>query len=156
MKQYAQSGVNIPVMGPGFSFSQDVLPAIGDAALGAKNSAQWAVGLDNEANKKFVTAFKAEYNRLPSLYAMQGYDTAQLIISAASQASVKDTEAFRAALVKADIQSPRGKFKFNTNQHPIQDLFAREVIKEDGVLINKIVGTIFTDHGDAYAADCKM
>ena len=28
MKQYAQSGVGIPVLGPSFSFSQDVLPAL--------------------------------------------------------------------------------------------------------------------------------
>ena len=47
MKQYAQSGVDIPVMGPGFSFSQDVLGAIGDAALGAKNTASWSPDLDN-------------------------------------------------------------------------------------------------------------
>lgn len=76
MKQYAQSGVNIPVMGPGFSFSQDVLPAIGDAALGVKNSATWSKDLDNAANKKFVEAFKAEYKRLPSIYAAQSWDTA--------------------------------------------------------------------------------
>ncbi len=54
VKQYAQSGVGIPLMGPGFSFSQDVLGAIGDAALGAKNSASWSKDLDNAANKKFV------------------------------------------------------------------------------------------------------
>jgi branched-chain amino acid transport system substrate-binding protein len=50
----------------------------------------------------------------------------------------------------------RGKFKFNTNQHPIQDLYVREVIKEGDVLTNKIVGTAFTDHGDAYAKDCAL
>ncbi|MDO9306726.1 MAG: ABC transporter substrate-binding protein, partial [Mesorhizobium sp.] len=54
MKQYAQSGVEIPVMGPGFSFSQDVLGAIGDAALGAKNTASWSPDLDNPRNKEFV------------------------------------------------------------------------------------------------------
>ncbi len=58
VKQYAQSGVNIPLMGPGFSFSQDVLGAIGDAALGAKNSASWSKDLDNAANKKFVETFQ--------------------------------------------------------------------------------------------------
>ncbi|PWE57767.1 ABC transporter substrate-binding protein [Metarhizobium album] len=156
MKQYSQSGVKTPVMGPGFSFSQDVLPAIGDAALGVKNSGQWAKDLDNEANKKFVPAFQAEYGRLPSIYAVQAYDAAQLILSAAAKADVKDTEAFRAELLKADIQSPRGKFKFNTNQHPIQDIYVAEVIKEDGVLTNKIIAPVFTDHGDAYAKDCKM
>lgn len=156
MKQYAQSGVDLPIIGPGFSFSQDVLGAIGDAALGVKNSGQWAKDLDNEANKKFVAAFQEEYGRLPSIYAVQAYDAAQLIVSAAAKADVKDKDAFRAELLKADIQSPRGKFKFNVNQHPIQDIYVREVVKDGDVLTNKIVDTAFTDHEDAYAKDCKM
>jgi branched-chain amino acid transport system substrate-binding protein len=157
MKQYAQSGVGIPVMGPGFSFSQDVLGAIGDAALGAKNTASWSPDLDNAKNKEFVTAFKAEYNRLPSIYAAQASDTANLIISAKKTASVKDADAFRAALTEAKFDSVRGKFKFNTNRHPIQDFYVREVYKDaDGVLTNKIIATSFTDHQDAYAAECKM
>ncbi|MNL42063.1 hypothetical protein D3C87_1644990 [compost metagenome] len=87
---------------------------------------------------------------------MQAYDAAQLILSAAGKASVKDADAFRNELLKADIQSPRGKFKFNTNQHPIQDIYLTEVVKKDGVLTNKTVEKIFTDHGDAYAKDCKI
>ncbi|NUS70521.1 MAG: ABC transporter substrate-binding protein [Ensifer adhaerens] len=157
MKQYAQSGVNIPVTGPGFSFSQDVLPAIGDAALGVKNSATWSKDLDNEANKKFVEAFKAEYKRLPSIYAAQSWDTANLILAALSKASVKDKDAFRAALKAADFQSVRGKFVFNNNNHPIQNIYVREVVKEaDGVLTNKIIATAFEDHKDAYADKCSM
>ncbi|WP_274627203.1 ABC transporter substrate-binding protein [Arvimicrobium flavum] len=156
VKQYAQSGVGIPLMGPGFSFSQDVLGAIGDAALGAKNSASWSKDLDNAANKKFVEEFQKAYNRLPSIYAAQAYDTANLIVSAASKASVKDAAAFRAALKEAQFESVRGKFKFNTNNHPIQDIYVREVIKEGDVLTNKIVGTAFTDHTDAYAKDCPL
>ena len=156
MKQYAQSGVETPVMGPGFSFDQDVLGAIGDAAIGVKNSSHWSKDLDNAANKKFVEGFQAEYGRLPSLYAVQGYDTATLILSAAAKASVKDADAFRAALKEANFDSVRGKFKFNSNNHPIQDIYVREVIKEGDVLTNKIVATSFTDHEDAYAKDCKM
>ncbi|WP_309083046.1 ABC transporter substrate-binding protein [Chelativorans sp.] len=156
MKQYAQSGVGIPVMGPSFSFSQDVLPAVGDAALGVKNSASWSKDLDNEANKKFVEAFQAEYGRLPSIYAAQSWDTANLILSALSKASVKDKEAFRAALKEADFASVRGDFEFNTNNHPIQDIYIREVIKEGDVLTNKIVATAFEDHKDAYAEQCQM
>ena len=156
MKQYAQSGVGIPVMGPGFSFSQDVLPAIGDAALGAKNSASWSKDLDNAKNKQFVEGFQKEYNRLPSIYAAQAYDTASLIVAAAGKASVKDADAFRAALKAAEFESVRGKFKFNTNNHPIQDLYVREVVKEGDVLTNKIIATSFTDHTDAYAKDCPL
>lgn len=156
MKQYAQSGVGIPVLGPSFSFSQDVLPAIGDAALGVKNSASWSKDLDNEANKAFVEAFQKEYNRLPSIYAAQSWDTANLILSALSKASVKDKDAFRAALKAADFKSVRGEFSFNTNNHPIQNIYVREVVKEGDVLTNKIIATAFEKHGDAYAEQCKM
>jgi branched-chain amino acid transport system substrate-binding protein len=156
MKQYAQSGVDIPVIGPGFSFSQDVLPAIGDAALGVKNSASWSQDLDNPASKKFVDTFKAEYGRLPSIYAAQAYDTGLLVVSAAQKASVKDADAFRAALKAAEFESVRGKFSFNTNNHPIQDIYVREVVKDGDVLTNKIIATAFTDHGDAYVDQCSM
>jgi branched-chain amino acid transport system substrate-binding protein len=155
-KQYSQSGVDIPLMGPAFSFSQDVLGAIGDAAIGVKNSASWSKDLDNEANKQFVETFQAEYGRLPSVYAAQAYDTASLIVSAAGKASVKDASAFRAALKEADFASVREKFSFNNNNHPIQDIYVREVVKEGDVLTNKIIGTVFTDHKDAFAAECPM
>jgi branched-chain amino acid transport system substrate-binding protein len=156
MKQYAQSGVGLPVLGPGFSFSQDVLPAVGDAALGVKNSASWSKDLDNEASREFVEAFQAEYGRLPSIYAAQSWDTANLILSALAKASVKDKDAFRAALKEADFKSVRGEFTFNTNQHPIQNIYVREVVKEGDVLTNKIIGTAFEKHGDAYVEQCKM
>lgn len=156
MKQYAQSGVGIPVLGPGFSFDQDVLGAIGDAAIGVKNTSQWSKDLDNPANKTFVETFQAEYGRLPSLYASQGYDTANLILSAAATASVKDADAFRAALKAADFTSVRGDFKFGNNNHPIQDIYVREVVKEGDVLTNKIIGVSLEDHQDAYAKECKM
>ena len=156
MKQYAQSGVDIPVMGPAFSFDQGILGAVGDAALGVKNSSQWSKDIDNPANKAFVEAFQAEYGRLPSLYASQGFDTANLILSAMKKADVKDADSFRAALKEADFDSVRGDFKFDSNQHPIQDIYVREVIKEGDVLTNKIIGVGLEDHSSAYVGDCKL
>jgi len=156
MKQYAQSGVGIPVMGPSFSFDQDVLPAVGDAALGVKNSASWSPDLDNAASKAFVESFKAEYDRLPSIYAAQSWDTANLILSALSKASVKDKDAFRAALKAADFKSVRGEFAFNNNNHPIQNIYVREVVKDGDVLTNRIIGTAFEHHKDAYAEQCGL
>lgn len=156
MKQFAQSGINLPVVGPAFSFDQGILKAVGDAALGVKNTSQWSKDIDNPANKAFVDSFKAEYNRLPSLYASQGFDTANLMLSAANKADVKDADAFRAALKEADFSSVRGNFKFSSNHHPIQDIYVREVIKEGEVLTNKIVSVGLKDHSNAYVADCKM
>jgi branched-chain amino acid transport system substrate-binding protein len=156
MRQYSQSDVDIPIMGPGFSFDQDVLGAIGEAAIGVRNSSHWSPDMDSEANRAFVEAFQEKYNRLPSLYAVQAWDAANLIVSAASKASTGDLEAFRAALKEADIDSPRGEWVFNTNNHPIQDIYVREVVEKDGVLTNQIVATAFEDHADAYAEQCSM
>jgi branched-chain amino acid transport system substrate-binding protein len=156
MKQYADSGVDIPVIGPAFSFSQDILAAVGEAALGVKNTAQWSKDLDNEANVAFVEAFEAEYGRLPSLYASQGFDTANLLLSAIAKADVSDADAFRAALKEADFASTRGDFAFNTNNHPIQDIYVREVIEENGVITNRVVGVALEDRGDAFAEQCQM
>ncbi|WP_375230611.1 ABC transporter substrate-binding protein [Roseobacter sp. S98] len=155
LKQYAGSGVDLPVVGPAFSFDQGILQAVGEAALGVKNTSQWNKDIDNAANKAFVDAFQAEYGRLPSLYASQGFDTANLLLSAMAKADVSDADAFRAALAAAEFDSVRGDFAFGPNQHPVQDFYVREVIKEGDVFTNKIIGASLTDHGDAYAADCS-
>lgn len=156
MKQYAGSGVDKPVAGPAFSFDQGILGAIGEAALGVKNTAHWSKDLDVPGNAEFVAAFQAEYGRLPSLYAAQGYDTGLLLLSAAAKADVKDADAFRAALKEADFQSVRGDFAFADNNHPIQTIYMREVVKEGDVVTNKVIGVAATDHTDVYGADCKM
>ena len=156
MKQYADSGVGLPVVGPAFSFDQGILQAVGAAALSVVNTSQWGKDLDNAANQTFVAAFQQEYGRLPSLYASQGYDTANLLLSAIGKADVSDKNAFRAALKEADFASTRGDFKFGTNNHPIQDIYVRKVIQEGDVFTNKIIGVALEDHGDAYAAECKM
>ncbi len=156
LKQYADSGVDIPVIGPAFSFDQGILQAVGDAALGVVNTSQWNKDIDNPTNAAFVETFQAEYGRLPSLYASQGFDTANLLISAMEKADVSDADAFRAALEAADFDSTRGDFSFGNNHHPIQTIYAREVIKEGDVFTNKIIGVALDNHADAYAADCKM
>lgn len=161
LKQYAQAGLNkkIPVFGPAFSFDERLLKAVGAAALGVRNASQWTHDLDNPENKAFVAAFRKAYGRTPTLYASQGYDTAHLIGSAlkAVDGDLSRTDAFRKALEKADFASVRGSFRFGSNHHPIQDIYVREVVKgADGSITNKTLGKVFSDHADAYAAECRM
>ena len=156
LKQYQGSGVELPLVGPAFSFDQGILQAVGEAALGVKNTSQWNKDIDNAANQAFVEAFQAEYGRLPSLYASQGYDTANLLLSAMGKADVSDTGAFQAALESAEFESVRGDFAFAPNHHPIQDIYVREVIKEGDVFTNKIIGTALEDYANAYVDECKM
>lgn len=160
IKQYNQAGLTkeIPLFGPAFSFDQTILSAVGKAALGVMNSSQWNKDIDNPANKKFVADFKKAYGRLPSLYASQGYDAALLIASAikAVGGDISKQDAFREALRKANFNSVRGPFKFGPNHHPVQDIYIREVVEEDGVLTNRIVAKAFSEHSDAYVGECKM
>ena len=156
MKQFAQSGIDLPVVGPAFSFDQGILQAVGAAAMGVKNTSQWSKDLTNDANVKFVADFQAEYGRLPSLYASQGYDTANLLASALDSTGINDQDAFRSALKKADFASTRGDFSFDTNNHPIQDIYVREVIKEGDVFTNKIIATGLKSRSNAYVDECKM
>ncbi|MEM6528781.1 MAG: ABC transporter substrate-binding protein [Chloroflexota bacterium] len=162
IKQYSEAGLidEIPLFLPGFSADQDVINAVGDATIGLFNSSHWTLDLENDVNARFVASFEETYERVPTRYASQGYDTALLIVSAinAVEGDVADKDAVREALLAADIASTRGDFSFNTNHYPIQNYYLRQVVQtEDGDIINTTVGEpIFTEHADAYAEACAM
>ncbi|HKB61960.1 MAG TPA: ABC transporter substrate-binding protein, partial [Burkholderiales bacterium] len=161
IKQFVAAGLSkdIQLITPGFSSDQDIIRAVGDPMLGIFDAAHWALDLDNAANKKFVAEFEKEYKRLPTVYASQGYDTALLIDSAVREVKgrIENTEAVRQALKAAKFQSVRGSFRFNRNQYPIQNYYLRVVGKDSqGRLVNKTMGTIFKDRGDAYVQECPM
>ncbi|MBD1400702.1 ABC transporter substrate-binding protein [Pelovirga terrestris] len=161
LKQFDQSGLNrtIPVFGPAFSFDERLLQAVGSAALGVKNGSQWTHDLDNPANRQFVAAFRETYGRTPTLYASQGYDAARLIASALKSVNgdVAQLTALRTALRAADFESVRGNFTFSSNQHPIQNLYIREVVQDEaGIFTNKTLKAVFTEHSNAYVGECAM
>jgi branched-chain amino acid transport system substrate-binding protein len=162
-RQYQQAGLlgTIPIVVSFASLDVNILKAIGESGLGINVSTHWNSDFDNPANKKFVAEWKKKYgaDRIPTYYSSQGYDTA-LAIGAALKAvngDLKDTEKFRKAMLKADFQSVRGKFKFGPNQHPVQDWYAAKVEKgADGKLAIQTAAKIFEDRGDAYSAACKL
>lgn len=161
VKQYAQSGLKgeVALYGPSFSLDQTVLPAVGEAAIGAYSTAFWGEGLDNPGSKAFVKAFEEAYGRIPSPYAATAYDGAQLLAAAitATGGKVSNKEALRKAMETVQFPTLRGKFRFNTNHNPVQDYGVYEVVKDDkGRSVNAWRGDAFKDHGDAYAKDCPM
>lgn len=159
VKQWAQAGMTgkIPLYSV-YTVDHSTLKAIGAAATGTLGVSQYVEDLPNPVNKKFVEAFVQRNGYLPSEYAAAAYDTAMLINSAvvATGGKIDDLQAMRAALKKADFESVRGSFKFNTNQQPIQNYYLRETIKRpDGQLGFVTRETVATDYADIYAAQCK-
>ncbi|MDW8018215.1 MAG: ABC transporter substrate-binding protein [Thermus sp.] len=161
VKQYAEAGLKgtIPLLLPGFSADQDVIQGTGEALLGIANSSHWALELDNPTNRRFVAEFQRAYKRIPTLYAAQGFDAALLLDAAirAAEGRIADKEAMLKALRTAKWESTRGPFRFNRNHFPVQDYYLRRVVrKEDGGLINRLVGRVFRQHQDAYVQNCRM
>jgi branched-chain amino acid transport system substrate-binding protein len=160
VRAYQQAGLMAKV--PLLSLSTadgTTLPALKDAAVGAMAASAWGPDLPYPANKKFVDDFTAKYKRIPSEYAAFAYDAALLIDSALAKTkgNVADNKALTAALHAADFQSVRGKFRFNTNNFPIQDFHVFEVVKDaQGNATLKTVATPLKDAQDAYVGLCPM
>lgn len=160
IKQWGQAGMRgkIPLLTS--STTDGIgLPAMGEAALGVLSGTFWGPDFANAANQRFVKEFEAKYKRIPSQYAAQGYDAAQLIDAALTKTGgkVDDKKALMAAFRTAGFASVRGDFKFNTNQFPIQDLHIFEAVKDaQGRMTLKTIATPLKADKDAHADKCKM
>ncbi|GAB3629402.1 ABC transporter substrate-binding protein [Pandoraea terrae] len=159
VKQYRQAGLlgKIPLISVS-TIDGSTLPALKELAVGAITSAPYSPDLDNAENKQFVTAFQKKYNRLPSMYAAQSYDAANLIDSALTKTkgNVTDKEALRAALKRADFKSVRGAFKFGSNQFPIAQFYRVDVVKDTAGAAFATKGMIVIKQRNDLAAQCKM
>jgi branched-chain amino acid transport system substrate-binding protein len=159
-KQYGQAGLmkSTPLMSA-FLVDSLSLPAIGDSAVGIVSGGFWAPDFPNAASKQFVDDFEKKYKRIPSNYAAQSYDAAQLLDSAIAKVkgNVADKKAFTAALKAADFKSVRGEFKFGNNNFPIQSMHVMQVARDaQGRLNLKTLATPLKNYQDAYASQCKQ
>lgn len=130
VKDYAAAGLkkNIPLYGAGF-LTDGTLEAQGADADGLLTTLHYADGLDNPKDKAFRLAYAKSYKLQPDVYAVQGYDAAQIlgIGLAATKGDVSKKADFAAAVRKATIDSPRGKFTLGRNHDPVQDIYLRQV-----------------------------
>lgn len=160
VKQYVQSGImKASPLYTVWTVDQASLPAIGSDAIGVKSANVWSVDLPNATNVRFVKDFLAKNGFLPNDYAAHAYDSVMLIDSAVKsvKGDMSKKDELRAALTKAQFDSNRGKFAYNTNNFPIQDYYVREVVKDDsGVLVTKTIEKVMTDQKDSYYQDCKL
>lgn len=164
IKQYQQAGLQgvMPLYSV-FTVDSIALPKLQQAkmagVMGSRMTQFWAPDLDTPQNKKFVSGFKAKYGRYPSFYAAQSYDTIFLIKSAVEgvNGDLKNMDGMRQAMMKADYPSVRGPYTYGNNHFPIQNFYLREVVEDgDGVWTTKVVGTVYENHQDTYAKDCKL
>ncbi len=154
VKDYAAAGLkaSIPLYGAGF-LTDGTLEAQGPAADGIFTTLHYADSLGTPRDNAFRLAYAKAYKQQPDVYAVQGYDAAQMLAIglAAVKGDVSKKAEFAAALQKAKIDSPRGMFTLSKAHNPVQDFYLRQVVGKE----NKVVGIASKGLTDP-ARGCKM
>lgn len=154
VKDYAAAGLkkNIPLYGSGF-LTDGTLEAQGADAEGILTALHYADSLGSPRDATFRQAFNAAYKIQPDVYAVQGYDAAQILAAGlnAVKGDVSKKAEFADAVQKAKIDSPRGPFTLSKSHNPIQDFYLRQVVGKE----NKVVGIASKGLADP-GRGCKM
>jgi branched-chain amino acid transport system substrate-binding protein len=139
VKDYDAAGLKakIPLYGAGF-LTDGTLEAQGASADGLMTALHYGDALSVPRDASFRLAYAKAYKLQPDVYAVQGYDAAQILgigLNAVKGDIGKKAE-FAAAVQKAKIDSPRGAFMLSKSHNPVQDIYLRQVVGKE----NKVIG----------------
>ncbi len=154
VKDYSAAGLRktIPLYGSGF-LTDGTLEAQGADAEGLETTLHYADALNTPRDNAFRAAYAKAYKVQPDVYAVQGYDAAQMlgIGLTAVKGDVSKKAEFAATLRKATIDSPRGPFTVSSSHNPVQDIYLRQVTGKE----NKSTGVASKALADP-GRGCKM
>ena len=141
VSDYAAAGLksSIPLYGPGF-LTDGNLAAMGGAGEGLMTTLHYADGLATDKDKAFRTKYAEMFKIQPDVYAVQGYDAAQMYeagLKAAGGDPSKQAEVIK-GIEAAKIDSPRGAFTLSKAHNPVQDIYLREVKGDQNVVIEVV------------------
>ena len=152
VRDYAAAGLKNSIPLYGAFITEGTLAAQGDAASGLQTALHYADGLKNPKNEAFIASYKKVFNATPDVFAVQGYDAAQLF--AAGLNAVKGDTKKKAEMIKAmenaKLESPRGPLSFSKSHNPIQDMYVRVAMGNKNVMTDVIVKALADP-----SPDCK-
>jgi branched-chain amino acid transport system substrate-binding protein len=139
VKDYAAAGLkkSIPLYGAGF-LTDGTLEAQGADAEGLFTTLHYADSLGSARDASFRLSYAKTYKLQPDVYAVQGFDAAQILAIGlnAVKGDISKKAEFAAAVEKAKIDSPRGAFSLSKAHNPVQDIYLRQVVGKE----NKLIG----------------
>lgn len=154
VKDYAAAGLkkSIPLYGAGF-LTDGTLDAQGADAAELLTTLHYADSLNTPRDNAFRLSYAKAYKQQPDVYAVQGYDAAQMLAVglAAVKGDIAKKAEFTAALEKAKIDSPRGPFTLSKSHNPVQDIYLRQVGGKENKLVS-IASKALADPGRG----CKL
>jgi branched-chain amino acid transport system substrate-binding protein len=154
VKDYAAAGLKdkIPLYGPGF-LTDGTLEAQGASAAGMYTTLHYADDLNIPKDKAFRLAYAKTFKLQPDVYAVQGYDAAQMLAAGlkAAGGDIAKRDVLVKGIEQARIDSPRGVFTVSKAHNPVQDFYLRKV---EGNM-NKNVGVAAKQLADP-GRGCKL
>ncbi len=154
LKDWQAAGLKgkIGLYGSGF-LTDGVLDAVGDAAEGVETTLHYGDGIETPKNKTFRLNYAKTYKLQPDVYAVQGYDAGLLLAAGLKvvKGDVSKKKELIAALEKAEIDSPRGKWRMSKDHNPVQDMYLRKVIGKENKVTSVAIKAL-----DYPARGCKM
>ncbi len=154
VKDYAAAGLkkSIPLYGAGF-LTDGTLEAQGADAEGLLTTLHYSDSLGTPRDNAFRLSYAKTYKLQPDVYAVQGYDAAQMLAAglAAVKGDISKKAEFSAAVEKTRIDSPRGAFTLSKSHNPVQDIYLRQVSGKE----NKLIGVASKSLADP-GRGCRM
>ena len=139
VKDYAAAGLKktIPLYGSGF-LTDGTLEAQGADAADIFTALHYADSLNTPRDNAFRLAYAKTYKLQPDVYAVQGYDAAQMLAVGlnAVKGDIGKKAEFTAAIEKAKIDSPRGAFTLSKSHNPVQDFYLRQVTGKENKMVS--------------------
>jgi branched-chain amino acid transport system substrate-binding protein len=146
VKARAEYGLdNTPLLAIASTVEGMLLPAQGDAAIGATAIGHYLEDSTIPENRAFVEAYTREYGKPPlGYYPALGYTLVQILEDALKRTGGKSgARELTEALKRVDIGSPQGRFRFDPDKRfPIIDYYITRVVKKDGKLHHEVVDTL--------------
>ncbi len=143
VKQARELGITVPLLGTDGWDDSKLVEIAGAAPLNNTFfSSHYSVQDSDESVKKFIEAFKAEYNQEPSVFAALGYDAGIMLADALKRAGGDDPEKIRKALEETkDLQAGTGVITMDANHDPIKSAVVLEMKDGEKLFKEKISPT---------------
>ena len=160
MKQFAERGldkVGIRLIGPGDVTDDDLLPAMGPAAIGVVTAHHYSAYHNSPLNKAYVADFEKANGFRPNFMSVGGYDGMQLIYLALKKTGGRtDGDSLIAAMKGMKWESPRGPISIDPETRDIiQNEYIRKVEKKAEQLYNVEFETFKAVKDPVKAAEAK-
>ena len=139
-KQLRAQGIDTPIVGA--DGWDGLTENAGDEVLNGYYSNHYAEDSDSPAVQKFVSSFKAKYNKSPNSFAALGYDSVYMLKDAILKAGTTDGEKVRAAFETTDGDYVTGHITFDEKRNPVKSAVMIQLVKDGDKLSTKFAATV--------------